>query len=86
KKCELQALALQLFAVSSYSASCKHFFLVLKWFYSQRRTKLAVNQVEDMCKLHTYYITNAKYELPYYAVDTSECSLYKKMINTLTES
>ncbi|PKK61071.1 hypothetical protein RhiirC2_792353 [Rhizophagus irregularis] len=59
---------------------------ILKWFYSQKRTKLAVDQVEDMCKLHIYYITNAKRELPYYAVDTSECSLYKKMINTLIEN
>ncbi|RIA90397.1 hypothetical protein C1645_823384 [Glomus cerebriforme] len=43
----------------------------------------AVDQVEDMCKLHTYYITNAKRELPYYAIDTSECSLCEKMIDAL---
>ncbi|PKB93811.1 hypothetical protein RhiirA5_387035, partial [Rhizophagus irregularis] len=40
---------------------------------------------KGMCKLHTYYITNAKRELPYYAVDTSECSLCEKMIDTLIE-
>uniref|UniRef100_U9THM6 Uncharacterized protein n=1 Tax=Rhizophagus irregularis (strain DAOM 181602 / DAOM 197198 / MUCL 43194) TaxID=747089 RepID=U9THM6_RHIID len=33
-----------------------------------------------MCKLHTYYITNAKYELPYYAVDTSEFSQRKQTV------
>uniref|UniRef100_U9U7C7 HAT C-terminal dimerisation domain-containing protein n=1 Tax=Rhizophagus irregularis (strain DAOM 181602 / DAOM 197198 / MUCL 43194) TaxID=747089 RepID=U9U7C7_RHIID len=83
---ELQALALRLFAVSPHSASCERSFSVLGWFYSQRRTKLAADRVEGMCKLHTYYITNAKRELPYYAVDTSECSLREKMIDsTLTE-
>ncbi|EXX72415.1 hypothetical protein RirG_069570 [Rhizophagus irregularis DAOM 197198w] len=38
-----------------------------------------------MCKLHTYYITNAKRELPYYAIDTSENSMREKMINTIVE-
>ncbi|CAB5368538.1 unnamed protein product [Rhizophagus irregularis] len=66
-------------------ASCERSFSVLGWFYGQRRTKLAVDRVEGMCKLHTYYITNAKRKLPYYAVDTSECSLREKMIDTLTE-
>ncbi|RIA86246.1 hypothetical protein C1645_829588 [Glomus cerebriforme] len=36
-----------------------------------------------MCKLHTYYITNAKRELPYYSTDTSENSLREKMIETI---
>ncbi|CAB5393634.1 unnamed protein product [Rhizophagus irregularis] len=38
-----------------------------------------------MCKLHTYYITNAKRELPYYAIDTSENFMHEKMINTIVE-
>ncbi|GBB89526.1 hypothetical protein RclHR1_16220001, partial [Rhizophagus clarus] len=74
-----------LLELSVASASCEHSFLVLGWFYGQRRTKLAVDQVKGMCKLHTYYITNAKRELPYYAIDTSESSLREKMIDTLTE-
>lgn len=82
---ELQALALRLFAVSPHSASCERSFSVLGWFYSQRRTKLAADRVEGMCKLHTYYITNAKRELPYYAIDTSENSMREKMINTIVE-
>ncbi|RIA92763.1 hypothetical protein C1645_820166 [Glomus cerebriforme] len=82
---ELQALALQLFAVSPHSASCECLFSVLGWFYDQRRTKLAADRVEGMCKLHTYYITNAKHELPYYAIDTSENSMREKMINIIVE-
>ncbi|CAB5183870.1 unnamed protein product [Rhizophagus irregularis] len=85
KEWELQALALRLFAVSPYSAFCERSFSVLGWFYSQRRTKLAADRVEGMCKLHTYYITNAKRELPYYAIDTSENSMRENMINTIVE-
>ncbi|CAB5367331.1 unnamed protein product [Rhizophagus irregularis] len=44
---KLQALALQFFAVSPHSASCERSFSVLGWFYGQRRTKLAVDRVED---------------------------------------
>jgi hypothetical protein len=46
---------------------------------------LAADRIEGMCKLHTYYITNAKHELPYYAIDNTENSLREKMINTITE-
>jgi len=80
---ELQALALRLFAITPHSASCERSFSVLGWFYGQRRAKLAVDKIEDMCKLHTYYITNAKKELPHYAIDTSEDSLRKKMIKSI---
>src|SRR5215212_1711553 len=38
-----------------------------------------------MCKLHTYYITNAKQELPYYAVDISENQLRTQIIDSIME-
>ena len=72
---ELQALALRLFAITPHSASCERSFSILGWFYGSRCTKLAVDKIEGMCKLHTYYITNTKKELPYYAIDISENSL-----------
>ncbi|CAB5382639.1 unnamed protein product [Rhizophagus irregularis] len=59
--------------------------IIMEMFYGQRRIKLAADWVEGICKLHTYYITNAKCELPYYAIDTSENSMCKKMINTIVE-
>jgi hypothetical protein len=36
-----------------------------------------------MCKLHTFYITNAKHELPYYAVDISENQLRTQIIDSI---
>ena len=80
---ELQALALRLFAITPHSASCERSFSALGWFYGQRHSKLSVDNIEGMCKLHTYYITNAKRELPYYSTDTSENSLREKMIETI---
>jgi hypothetical protein len=38
-----------------------------------------------MCKLHTYYITNAKQELPYYAIDISEDQLHTQIIDSIME-
>jgi|SRR6266498_2752142 len=36
-----------------------------------------------MCKLHTFYITNVKHKLPYYAVDISENQLCIQMIDSI---
>ena len=38
-----------------------------------------------MCKLHTYYITNAKEKLPYYSTDIPENQLRAQMINSIIE-
>ena len=80
---ELQTLALRIFAVTPHSASCERSFSVLGWFYGQRRTNLTIERVEVMCKLHTFYITNAKSELPHYAIDISENQLRTQMIDSM---
>jgi len=82
---ELQALALRLFAITPHSASCERSFSILGWFYGQRRAKLSVNKIEGMCKLHTYYITNAKKELPYYSIDLSEEELHNQLLKSINE-
>ncbi|CAB4468558.1 unnamed protein product [Rhizophagus irregularis] len=82
---ELQALALRLFAITPHSASCERSFSILGWFYGQRHTNLALERVEGMCKLHTYYITNAKQELSYYAIDISEDQLHTQIIDSIME-
>lgn len=82
---ELQVLTLRLFAITSHSASCECSFSILYWFYGQRHAKLLVDKVEGMCKLHTYYITNSKKELPYYSINISENSLYNQILNSIEE-
>jgi hypothetical protein len=44
-----------------------------------------LERAEGMCKLHTYYITNAKQELPYYAVDVSENQLHAQLIDSIMD-
>ncbi len=44
---------------------------------------MVVKWVEGMCKLHTFYITNVKHKLPYYAVDISENQLCIQMIDSI---
>ena len=48
-------------------------------------TSLVVEKVKGMCKMHMYYITNAKQELPYYAVDISENQLRAQIISSIME-
>ncbi|CAG8762553.1 3152_t:CDS:2, partial [Cetraspora pellucida] len=84
KEWELQALALRLFAITPHSASCERSFSVLGWFYNQRRTNLAAERAEEMCKLHTFYITNVKQELPCYAIDMPENLLHNQLIDSVT--
>ncbi|CAG8829837.1 15381_t:CDS:2, partial [Cetraspora pellucida] len=80
---ELQALALRIFAITTHSASCERSFSIFGWFYGQRHTNLSLERVEGMCKLHTFYITNAKQELPYYASDTTENLLHYQIIDSM---
>jgi hypothetical protein len=82
---ELSTLALRLLSVTPHSASCERSFSILGWFYGQRRTNLSLQKIEGMCKLHTYYITNSKKELPYYSVDISENLMHDKLITTINE-
>ncbi|PKK57268.1 hypothetical protein RhiirC2_721339, partial [Rhizophagus irregularis] len=65
----IQKLALKILAITPHNAGCERVFSVLGWFANQRRTKLKVEKLEAMAKLHMHYIINAQKELKYtYAV------------------
>ncbi|PKY61588.1 hypothetical protein RhiirA4_486771 [Rhizophagus irregularis] len=59
----IQKLALKILAITPHNAGCERVFSVLGWFANQRRTKLKVEKLEAMAKLHTHYIINAQKEL-----------------------
>ncbi|CAB4436225.1 unnamed protein product [Rhizophagus irregularis] len=44
---------------------CERVFSIIGWMANKRRTRLNVEKLESMAKLHTYYITNAKSELKF---------------------
>ncbi|PKC03327.1 hypothetical protein RhiirA5_423939, partial [Rhizophagus irregularis] len=65
----IQKLALKILAITPHNAGCERVFSVLGWFANQRRSRLKVEKLEAMAKLHTHYITNAQKELKYAYVE-----------------
>ena len=58
----LKQLALKMFAIIPYSASCERMFSALVWYYGKKRTTLDINTVESMAKIRHYYQNNSKYD------------------------
>ncbi|RIB02355.1 hypothetical protein C2G38_2150035 [Gigaspora rosea] len=77
----LQKLALHLLAITPHSASCECIFSVLSWITQKRRSRLTVEKVSNIAKLHTYYMTNAQNELNYFINDISEAEFEQIMEN-----
>ncbi|CAG8825645.1 25598_t:CDS:2, partial [Racocetra persica] len=77
----LQKLALHLLAITPHSASCERIFSVLSWITQKRRSRLTVEKVSNIAKLHTYYLTNAQNELNYVANNLSELEFEQIMEN-----
>ncbi|RHZ84801.1 hypothetical protein Glove_74g102 [Diversispora epigaea] len=71
-KSHLKTLALKLFSITPNSAGCERIFSSLGWFYGKRRHRLSTNKLELMAKIHRYYLTQAKKELPYVGKNYSE--------------
>ncbi|CAG8706110.1 11798_t:CDS:2, partial [Funneliformis mosseae] len=76
----LPELAFQLFSISPSQASCERNFSILKWFISDRHTRLNVTKLEGMVKIRSYYITNIRNELIYYGKELKESEL-RKIVN-----
>ena len=60
---QLQCLAVKLFSVSSYLASCEHQFFSLGWFFGKKWQRLSLKTLESLGKVHRYVLSNAKKEL-----------------------
>ncbi|POG78410.1 hypothetical protein GLOIN_2v1766884 [Rhizophagus irregularis DAOM 181602=DAOM 197198] len=65
----IQQLALKVFSITPHNAGCERIFSVMGWYINKRRTRLSVNHLQNLTKLHTYYVSNAKTELKYTAKD-----------------
>ncbi|CAJ0847198.1 17125_t:CDS:2 [Entrophospora sp. SA101] len=68
----LQRLAIKLFSVTPHTASAERTFSILRWFYGQRRSRLSTTTIENLAKIHSYYVSNAKKEFNYYGKDITE--------------
>jgi hypothetical protein len=77
----IQELAKILFAITPSQASCERNFSVLKWFYGSRRTKLNLERLESMAKIHSFYLSQINSELKFYGKELSEDNLRQSAIN-----
>jgi hypothetical protein len=63
---QISQLATKLFSITPHAAACERIWSRLGWYYGKRRTRLSLEKIEKMQKLASFFITNAKKELPYY--------------------
>lgn len=57
---QLSRLAIKLFSVTPYSASCERIFSSLGWFFGKRRQRLDLKTLQSMAKIHRYSLSNMK--------------------------
>ncbi|CAG8720114.1 13_t:CDS:2 [Rhizophagus irregularis] len=73
----IQQLALKIFSITPYNAGCERIFSVIGWYiYEQKKN----DHLQNITKLHTYYVLNAKTELKFTAKDlnvTNEEEFYQ---------
>lgn len=72
----LQLLAIKLFSIVPHAASCERIWSICGWMIGKRRTRLSVENVEAMSKIHSYYIANNKSELPNFSKDRTVEEIY----------
>ncbi|CAB5296858.1 unnamed protein product [Rhizophagus irregularis] len=82
----IQKLALKILSITPHNAGCERVFSILGWFTNKRRTKLKVEKLEAMAKLHTHYIMNAQKELKYAYTGLSEDSFQSSVREALSNA
>ncbi|GBC54372.2 ribonuclease H-like domain-containing protein [Rhizophagus irregularis DAOM 181602=DAOM 197198] len=68
----IQLLAKKLFSIAPHAANCERVWSICGWMTGKRRTRLSVENLEAMSKIHSYYITNSKSELTNYEYEIKE--------------
>ena len=68
----IQQLALKIFSITPHNAGCERIFSVMGWYMNKRRTRMSVDRLQNLTKLHTYYVSNAKTELKYVSQDMNK--------------
>ncbi|RIB01822.1 hypothetical protein C2G38_2150288 [Gigaspora rosea] len=82
----LQELALKILAIVPNSASCERNFSLLTWLTGNKRIQIDIQKLETIAKLHTYYNSNAKKELSYFADEMNENEVLKILNQTNIET
>ena len=83
----LPLVALHLFAICPNSASCERGFSNLGWLTNKRRLQLGIENLESMCKMITYWKSNARKEFGFFGQETQKSKLSDIELNQIiTES
>jgi hypothetical protein len=82
----LQTLSLKLFYICPHSAASERVFSVLRWYYNQRRSRLHTQTVENLTKMHCYYVSNSKKTFNYYGEKMNEDDIRKACIEAFYDS
>ncbi len=83
----LPLVALHLFAICPNSASCERGFSNLGWLTNKRRLQLGIENLESMCKMITYWKSNARKEFGLFGQETQKSKLSDIELNQIiTES
>ena len=78
----LQDIALKILAIIPNSASCERNFSLLTWLTGNKRIQINIEKLETMAKLSTFYNSNAKKELSYFANEMTEKELLEILKQT----
>ena len=79
----LPLIALHLFAICPNLASCERGFSNLGWLTNKRRLQLGIENLESMCKMITYWKSNARKELSFFGQETQESKLKDAELNQI---
>ncbi|POG82729.1 hypothetical protein GLOIN_2v1810840, partial [Rhizophagus irregularis DAOM 181602=DAOM 197198] len=81
----IQQLAMKILSITPHNVGCERVFSIIGWMANKRRTRLNIEKLESMAKLHTYYITNAKSELKFAYNTLSEDQFQNEIQETLSD-
>jgi len=87
----LPLVALYLFSICPNSASCERGFSTLGWLTNKRRLQLGIETLETMCKMITFWKSNARKELGFFGQEMknnsrlSDIELNQRITEALAE-
>jgi len=82
---QLQNFAIKLFSITPHAASCERIWSSVGWIYGKRQTRLSIQTIEALAKIHRYYLTNAKKELHYSQPSISNDKIVELVKESLSE-
>jgi hypothetical protein len=84
----IQKIALIINTITPHNVGCERVFSVLGWMCSKRRSRLSIDRIQSLAKLHSYYVSNASTEMNYAFSGLTEEEFFKelnKSFNDITE-